>query len=180
MGIGVVMATVKIKGLDGVRAMVRRIFEETRSDTGLLKEIGEITSDQVRGFTRSGTSVATGKSFPPLKPSTIKNREYLAKYNSTHSAYSPSKSNLTLTGELLDSVQTSKVFKGSVTVEPKGTHKPYKTKTGKGKSVENAKIFEYLEDKGFEVFSFGQEFRRRLQARVNVLIKSTLRRKILK
>lgn len=42
---------------------------------------------------------------PRLRPSTVNNRRYLAKYNPTHPAYREDKSNLTITGKLLDAIR---------------------------------------------------------------------------
>lgn len=172
------MATVKIKGIDRLKVNTQKILTDVKTDAQTLNDIGELLRDEVIGFTRSGKSVSTNGSFPQLADSTIKSRKNLSKYNQTDALYSPARSNLTFTGELLESLTIkTKVREGSVEVLPQGNHKGYKTKTGRGKSELNRDIFDWLEAKGFKVFGFSQAFRDRLSSRVNVLIKRTLRKK---
>lgn len=52
---------------------------------------------------REGTQPSRNKPFAPLKKATVKRRQNLDKYNTTHSSYSPAVSNATFSGELLDS-----------------------------------------------------------------------------
>ena len=52
---------------------------------------------------RRGTQPSRNKPFAPLKTQTIKRRKNLEKHNPTHSSYSPSVSNATFSGELVDS-----------------------------------------------------------------------------
>lgn len=175
------MATVKVKGIAGVRKSVEKLFDEIRKDPQTLVEISEITIDQIVGFTQSGKSVSTNSNFPHLAESTIENRKRVAKLNQPDPLYSPNKSNLTLTGQLMKSIKAT-IFpsKGTVEVSPKGSHPGYKTSTGRTKSEDNADIFGWLEKKGFRVFGFSQQFKDRLTSRVNVLIKRTIRKKISK
>ena len=74
---------------------------------------------------------------PRLRSSTIRGRKYLARYNSTHPSYSAGKSNLTITGELLDAIRvkfiTSKL--SFVFGALKRKHKKYKGKKGRHKSA---------------------------------------------
>lgn len=73
---------------------------------------------------------------PELAESTIKTRRYLQGHNSTHPAFRPDKSNLTITGQLLDSVRAK--FIGSKLVfivdSLKKKHSRYKTGGSGGKS----------------------------------------------
>ena len=75
---------------------------------------------------------------PRLRPSTKKNRRYIARYNPTHPAYEQDKSNLTITGELLDAIRvkfvTSKL--SFVFGALKRKHKKYKTKKGRSKATQ--------------------------------------------
>ena len=73
---------------------------------------------------------------PRLRPSTIRNRRYVARYNPTHPSYEESKSNLTITGGLLDAIRVK--FVGSellfVFSALKRKHKKYKIKKGRSKA----------------------------------------------
>lgn len=174
------MATVKVKGLPGVQANIKRILDETRKDPKLLKKIGELTVEQIQGFTRSGKSIETGSSFKRLSREWVEARKGLSKHNSTSEFFlGSSKSNLTFTGALLNSIKF-KVFPGAalVRIDPEDTHPGYKTGSGSSSGPSNKKLFEYLAKGGRGVFNFGTKFQKRLSARVNVLFKKSLRDKI--
>lgn len=111
-------------------ARIKAAAKEMEYNKEMRKEIGAFVVDRIQRTARSGKSIADGQSFNPLKPSTVKFRESLAKYNQTHPLFKPKRSNLTITGQLIDSVKYT--IKGSIIdVRPSGTHKPYNTKPGK-------------------------------------------------
>ena len=73
---------------------------------------------------------------PRIRPLTVKQRKYLARYNPTHPDYIADKSNLTLTGQLLDAIKVK--FQASKLMfrydAPKRKHKKYKIKKGRSKA----------------------------------------------
>jgi hypothetical protein len=92
---------------------------------------------------------------PQLKPSTIKTRRYLQNFNATQSDFRPDKSNLTLTGQLLDSIRArfiaAKLTINLISSDTK--HKRYKTGTNKGKSSMPSlvDIFKFQKDAGRDI-----------------------------
>lgn len=118
--------------------------------------IARSTVKNIKDLTRQGTSPVTGKAFEPIKGITQKHRQYLERYNRTHSKYRFYKSNLTFTGQLLNAVTFAKFrFKDgigiSIFVNPT-SRKPYKTgNKRKSKKIpkappDNAKLGEYMRD----------------------------------
>lgn len=73
---------------------------------------------------------------PELAASTVKTRKYLQNYNSLDAAFSPEKSNLTITGQLLNALRAKFVGSRLVFVIDSLTrkHSRYKTATNKGKA----------------------------------------------
>ena len=107
-----------------------------------LNLLSKKTAEYIRA---NAASFGTGKPYKPLKRSTIEHRKYLAKNNKTHRSFSLKKPNLTVTGQLLDSIVTRAtlardaiIFKINV----KGIHKRYLGNSGKGigKRVANKRI----------------------------------------
>jgi len=124
------MAKVKIKGLLKLEASLRRKFQKFLDET---KVIGDELLDDLKDEIKDGTSPATGKPFKALAKSTIDKRRKMAKYNSTDSSFSPTKSALTFSGQLVDSIKSNvKILAKSVniTIEATGKRKPYKNKDG--------------------------------------------------
>ena len=71
------------------------------------KKTLNVISKEIAKYTRTkAASYGTGKPYKPLKRSTIEHRKYLAKYNKTNKHFKASKPNLTITGQLLDSILT--------------------------------------------------------------------------
>lgn len=155
---------VKITGLEEATKTVRLKIARAIKQSDYQSELQEEAISEIR----------TNGIKPDLKPSTIKNRKYLAKFNTTHKDYRAEKSNLTLTGELLNSLRvkfiTSKLVFSFDSLKRK--HKRYKT-GGKGSiSPSNRDIFDYLEDKGFTI---SQIFtREKFLARVTDRLKASI------
>lgn len=108
-----------------------------------LNLISKKYAEYIRAYS---ASFGTGKPYRPLKRSTIEHRKYLAANNPTHKSYSLKKPNLTITGELLNSIATrATLSRDNITfkINVKGMHKKYKSMKGKGigkKRVSNKQI----------------------------------------
>ena len=126
------MARIRVKGIDeAIRRTKLKITAGIQSE-GLLKDIGEFLVKNIKGSARTGKETESQKGFDDLEKSTIKNRDYLSRYNKTSSFYRRDKSNLTFSGQLLDSLKyKTNLRKGTVTVAPSGTRSPYRRKDGK-------------------------------------------------
>lgn len=127
----------------------------------ITKDIVNKSVKPILDSIKSGKNPKTGRDFKSLDPKTVKRRKRLATVNKTSSNYSPARSNVTFTGELLDSINAKfKKFKklGRITIFAKGTHSPYKLiKGGRTKSVKNQKIIQGLEAKGFKVLDISKK-----------------------
>lgn len=84
---------------------------------------------------------------PPLE--SIKHREYLEKYgNATGISYGTSRPNLTISGELLESIKPE-FKKNSLIISPTGNHKKYQGKTKKvGNRTSNFEIAKHMKKIG--------------------------------
>jgi hypothetical protein len=140
-----------------IQEKLKEVEGATQSDL-LLGEIGArlLKDTQARARTGKGFTAETVKVFgsprvslPGLADSTIDSRRTLATTNQTPAFYREKKSNLTLTGQLLDSLKLF-IRRGSLIIRPDGARRPYRTKKGAGKGQPtNDKLAEFLEDKGF-------------------------------
>lgn len=112
-------------------------------DEKTLQDIGDFAADRIRSFGRLGKSLTSGspQSFKKLADSTVKSRESFARNNPVGDFFSPRKSNVTQTGQYLESLE-GKVTKStqSVTVEPTGTRDDG--------DLTNKKVGEYLAEGG--------------------------------
>lgn len=151
------MAKVKIKfPPSALREQVKAI-EKQLQKTQLLDKL----SDELIKDMKNGLNPKTGKPFRKIAPSTIKRRKALSKVNKTDSRYSPARSNLTFTGEFLESIKAffkKKRGGSTITIEPTGTHPGYNlVRGGRSKSVSNSKIAEAQESMGRQVLTFSKK-----------------------
>lgn len=86
----------------------------------VLDPIGEGLADEIKKRTRLGYGVDRNggrqQKLKPLKDSTRKSRAYMKRKGKLHPDTSPAKSNLTMTGEMTDSI-TNKARDGKITLE---------------------------------------------------------------
>ena len=141
---------------------VRRAFDRVIKSRNMLTLLGDTIVKDIQFQTRRGVSSVTGNQFKRLGDTTgskkwVKLRGQIAAAQGTHAAYSQKRSNLTLSGQLLDAV--------NYTIQPArinffftGTHQPYraaysersrKSKSRKvsrtiGKPLQNAKLADYV------------------------------------
>lgn len=93
--------------------MAEVIFDEKKIRNFLLKTTSDIPFDRIsrstildikRTVRKSGLSPVTNNKLARLRRSTIKRRKKLARVNRTHVDFSPAKSNLTFSGQLLNAI----------------------------------------------------------------------------
>ena len=164
------MAKVRLKKNSIKRKAQRLINGALIGDKKLAENMAEVVREEIR----KGVD-------PDLTSATISRRKSLATSNKTAKDYSASKSNLTFTGQFLES------FKGKFrktklsilyVVEPRGVHKAYKLpknkkKKGKRKRLKgttNLKIAEYQLDLGRNY----KEVALRVKNKVSALIQKAL------
>lgn len=150
------MATVNIK-FDSAKITqrVRDIFDKVASNKDLQNQIGEFVVERIKAEARREQPVNKGRSFPGLKQATIANRRRLGKLNTTQKTFKAERSNLTLTGQLIDAV----TFEGknkTIRIFVEATKRiGYKTskKSKESNPPDNAKLDSFLRAKGFKLFT---------------------------
>jgi phosphoribosylpyrophosphate synthetase len=152
-------------------------IEEVLGTKDMLDEVGEFISDRVRYQARVSKPYSARGDFPELKDSTIKNRKYLAKHNATHDTYQAERSNLTITGQLLDSIKHTITGVGKILIGVTGTHQGYKLGSGgKTKPIKMDKLKGYLEDKDFVIFDDSINDNKTIVSRTKTIVLRYIRR----
>lgn len=130
------MATkVNYKNINQVEVSIKKKFKDAAKSRDMLKEIGDFTVERIRYNARRGKPANKHgdlKEFPTLKPYTIKRRKSIGKYNETHQAFrdTRTKSNVTITGQLLDHVRFKIIKGGVIQLFIKGSRKLLRGKKG--------------------------------------------------
>lgn len=145
-------------------------------------DVASIAKDELVKELRSGR-LPDGRSNPSLEPSTISQRERIARLNPAHPIFRPSFSNLTLTGELLEKGLRSRfvISKFQIVIDPaRGSHKIYQTATrrtkGPRKRSSYAEIFAALGGlKNRDVFNFGSRFLSGLSSKISKILVRSIR-----
>lgn len=189
------------KSLKGVEDNVKQLFDKVISNRKLMSDIGQTIINDVKMQTRMGNSIPEGRRFDPLSSSSwIKQREAIFQAGGTHELFSLRRSNLTVSGQLLDSMR-SEASKGSVRVYFAGLHQPYTAKYKEswkrrahmrsghkvsahtvnssrsgsrkiGSQLKNEDLAKYVADAGRPFFGV----RDLLQKRINTMIIAAIRR----
>jgi len=137
-----------IKNIGIIRKKIDIKMKNKLEDSTLLKEIAELVVYNIKGYTRKGKTMVTDGNLKTLEKSTIKNRKYLAKNNPTHPSFKPPKSNLTITGQLLDAlVYRIKTVGSKITIYfNNNIRKPYKGNKGQpiSKTITNYDLYKHL------------------------------------
>jgi len=130
----------KIKGLDAVIRRSQKALQTQKSD---FVEIGEFTSKRIQSKTRTGKGV-DGNNETKLKPLSLDYKTFRKKNQSIRKGafFKANKSNLTLTGQLLDAV-TFKAVNNNVGITFKSNRK--KTRPNE-KPITNSKIATFHQD----------------------------------
>ncbi len=148
------------KNLNEVYKSILKKLGKAELEKSDLDEIGNFILTQIIGYARSGKNPKSMERFKPLSSKWIKRREELAKTNQTSDVFSKGRSNLNVTGQLLDKnnyLVTSNTESKSITIEPTGSHKPYVDKKGKaiGETITNKELAGYVADQGREYLVIG-------------------------
>jgi len=165
--------------MDIVDAIIKKI-EAILKDKDFLDKVGADVVFIFKGTTRTGKNVAGQKFQFKDKKKASKRREQVAKYNKTHPTFSKGRANVTITGELVDSI-THKVDSNSsaITITVEGDHKGYKNKNGTtGKSVPNKKILKGLGEKGFTILIESEKINEKITKKVKEELRRRLKNKI--
>lgn len=159
--------------------IIKRIDKVIDADP-LKKDIGIFATTRLRFEARKGTPLNDERNFPPLKPITIDNREYLARFNRTHPAFNEARSNVTLTGQLLNALGFQVISRG-VELLFIGERRPYRTGPNSvaNDTPTNQEVADYLAEKGFRVFTKkGIESDRKFSSNITQIVRRFLRRSL--
>jgi hypothetical protein len=121
------MANVKVKGATELQLALKEVAERLTSPKK-MQEYGTFAAEMIRKRTRLGDGIASeGQSrsnkskLKELKPGTVKNRTRMKERGELSQLTTPKRSNLTATGQLLNSVEARDAKRASVKVGPRGS-----------------------------------------------------------
>jgi len=138
---GLLLTKIRLTGFENITPRIKAKINRAIAESGFAEELRKSITEEARN---NGIE-------PGLSPSTVKSRQYLSRFNETHPSYQADKSNLTLTGQLLDSLRGKYIAaKLRFNINPLNRkHKKYATGgKSKGKAASIAQIFEWQEDLG--------------------------------
>lgn len=111
------------ESVNRAKRLTEQLLNKVLTNRKMLNEVGELVVTDVVRQTRSGKT-ADGKPLPSLSEKWIKRRKQLAT-GGTDPAYRPRKSNLTLSGQLLNSFEYFIQGPGKLLLKFTGIHKGY-------------------------------------------------------
>lgn len=161
-----------------IETFVRDTAKDILANSQLKQEIGDFAVERVKYQARIGKPYNANNTFPELKDSTIKNRKYLARNNPTHETFDPEFSNLTITGDFLDSLTAIDEGDCVLRLTFTGMHKPYLGAKGQriSKTIMNETLAGYLSEKGFNVFDKALETQSQFIKRIKTICNAYIRR----
>jgi len=135
----------KIKFRDDLFRVVTKeakaALQESMRSKKLGEDIGRVVIRDIQVQTRSGKSIPSGGRLKPLSKSWIKLRKEIISANGAESYVKPTRSNLSLSSQLLNSMSFNQKQTGrglEISFFFKGTHEPYKLPYKKSWTVKNA------------------------------------------
>lgn len=156
----------------------RKKFEVVLNNKDFLNEVGEFAADRIRYQARVTKPLNSSGDFPDLKESSVKSRRYLAQHNAVDETFAAERSNLTITGQLLNSLKHVVKGAGLIAIEFTGRHTGYRTGGGKTASHKNKQIADWLSEKGFVVFDKSIKDNKQFRARIKSIALQYVRRAI--
>jgi hypothetical protein len=148
----VIKFKIKNASIDKIESDIRRKAEALIKNPEILNELADTVIQDIKYQTKRGVSAKTGERLMGLSDSWKKRRAKIASSISTGELFSVNRSNLTLSGQLLDSI--SKKISSVVTIFFDGDHMPYRVRrkdgTGSynvGERIKNEKLAEYVQEK---------------------------------
>ena len=175
------------------------LFEITRSNA-LMAELSNAMIDDIKFQTRRGISIPTGSKFKELSSRWKTERAKIASVMQPADVYSQNRSNLSLIGELLDSLKFKIPSPGVSRIYFDGTHQAYRShyveqwkrknrsgvtsvvKNSKagvrkaGKSLRNEDLARYVQEQGRPFFGLRESLKPRLLNIVRAFYRRTLKR----
>ena len=170
------MARVKVNNTIKVRERATRRLSIWRKSR-FLKDLGKITIFEQQSRARRGKQ-PNGKPMRKLSPGYQKSRRKLQVPKSKFFRPRATVSNVTLTGQLLNSLTNRlNIGRGQVTTLFTGVHKDLTKGKKKKENTTNAKLAKDLQERGFKFFGLSKPLRKQLNARTTEELRRELRNK---
>lgn len=162
--------------IDKVQSNVKEAFQKVINSKSMLNEVGQLVVTDVVEQTRNEKSIPLGgKDLKLLKDKWITRKDRIASVNSPDGNYEEGKSNLTFTGQLLNSFTWAIEGAGKIKLFFKDVHSGYKTLSGTtGKPIENQKLADYVAKAGRPFVGVRPVIKRRINRIVKDYIKRAL------
>ena len=176
------MARVRFNSKRATQDLLRR-FNKVKENKQLQKDIGEFIVARIKAEARRGRPLNDSRKFKPLKSLTIASRKRLAQFNKTHPTFSPRKSNLTFTGQLIDAVDYEVKDNDIFILVADSQRSPIRTgpNSRQRKTPTNQRLQQFLIDisKSFAIFTGkGLKSEPRIAKRVKSIVLRFLRRSL--
>lgn len=140
------------KTIDKVEADIQAKLKDIVKSPALLSEIADVAIKDIQFQARKGVSTKTDSKFKALSPKWIKQRQKIADATPVHETFKPNRSNITITGQLLDAM-SKMLTKSGIAIMFKGLHNPYfinrTRKSGLrtvGKKISNDELAGYVNE----------------------------------
>jgi hypothetical protein len=146
------------------KSILKKKLKKAIESEAWKDEAADYIITNIRGFTRKQKHAKDSSSLKTISQGHKKNKKKLAKANKTGVLFSPGKSNLTITGQLLASLKKVK-HKTKTIVSPTGSRTPYKLASGKSakSTPTNKELTEYLEEKGYVYMGLSEKMKKQLK-----------------
>lgn len=160
----------------------RKVFSKIRAavndlELDTLPEIAEVIRSRIQSQARAGKTMKSGtlEKIKALSPGYVKQRKkWRSRGKELGDVFSPARSNLTVTGQYLDSIKTKSIEKKTATITVGVTG------GRKGEKLTNAKLAEYLGMQGRSIWGIDNVTRKRITNMVKADIRNAIRRNLLK
>lgn len=120
----------------GMEKRLIKRFNKIIQSEELAADVAKVIIDDIKFQTKSGKSIPNNmRRFKKLSPRWIGERKRIAESNPTSDVYAPDRSNLSLTGQLLDSLKWERLKNGIIEIGFAGIHKAYSIKRIRGKNA---------------------------------------------
>lgn len=169
---------IKISGIKEARDSALAFINKQTKDREFLDLVGQTATDQLRNAVRAGGRTDPAYFQPPLEDSTVERRKTLIKQGNSFDPkiVTPKRSNLSMSGQLLDSIYYRiNESISTVVLLIKKPRNPYRGKSGQPlENKDNVEIKNDLEKRGFKFFFISEK----LNTLLENVITQQLRRKL--
>ncbi len=170
--------SINLEKFTEIESNIRETANRVLAGSSLKADVGDFAVERIKYQARIGQPFNSEGDFPLLKESTIKNRQYLAKYNPTHAVFEEGFSNLTITGKFLDSLGWIDQGDCLLQIAFQGDHEGYVGAKGQriSKTIPNDTLAKYLAQKGFKPFDFSLDVNKQFISRIKTICQGYIRR----